>query len=64
MQDAWVWCTGLIRTDGFGGEVGEGYGIGNTCGGFISMCGKNQYNIVKKKIIIMINKIKKNKGQY
>ena len=58
--DAWGWCTGTTQRDGTGREEGGGFMIGihlYTCGGFISIFGKNQYNIVKFK-----NKIKfKNK---
>ena len=43
------WCTGMTLRDGMGREMG---GVQNkermfTLGGFISMYGKNRYNIVK-----------------
>ena len=44
------WCTGKTQRDQMGREVGEGIGMGNTCkihGWFMSMYGKNHYNIVK-----------------
>ena len=45
-----AWCTGMTLRDGKGSEVGEGFRMGNTLythGGFMSMYGKNHYNIVK-----------------
>ena len=44
------WCTGMAQRDGMGKEVGGGVQDGEhmyTHGRFISMYGKNQYNIVK-----------------
>ena len=43
------WCTGMTQRDGMGREVGGGIRMGDTCthGGFMSMCGKNHYSIVK-----------------
>ena len=44
------WCTGMAQRDGMGREVGGGVQDGEhmyTHGRFISMYGKNQYNIVK-----------------
>ena len=52
IQDAQGWCTGMTQKDGMGREVGGGVQTGEhmyTRGGFMSMYGKNQYNIVKKK---------------
>ena len=52
IQDARGWCTGMTQRDGMGREVGGGVQTGEhmyTRGGFMSMYGKNQYNIVKKK---------------
>ena len=50
-QSAQGWCTGMTQREGMGKEVGEGVQDGEhmyTHGGFMSMYGKNQYNIVKK----------------
>ena len=47
---AQAWCTGMAQRDGMGREVGGGVQDGEhmyTHGRFISMYGKNQYNIVK-----------------
>ena len=44
------WCTGMPLRDGMGREVGGGFRMGNTRytrGRFMSMNGKNHYNIVK-----------------
>ena len=49
-QSAQGWCTGMTQREGMGKEVGEGVQDGEhmyTHGGFMSMYGKNQYNIVK-----------------
>jgi len=37
----------MTQRDGMGREVGGGFRMGNTRGGFMSMYGKNHYNIVK-----------------
>ena len=50
IQDAWGWCTGMTQRDGTGREGGGGVQDGEhvyTCGRFMLMYGKNQYNIVK-----------------
>ena len=47
---AQAWCTGKTQRNGVEREVGRGIGMGNTCkihGWFMSMYGKNHYNIVK-----------------
>ena len=49
IQDAWGWCTGMTQRDGMGREVRR---VQNgehmyTPGGFMSIYGKNHYNIVK-----------------
>ena len=46
-QGAQGWCTGMTQRDGMGKEVGRGFRMGNmyTHGGFMSMYGKNNYNI-------------------
>ena len=31
IHDAWGWCTGMIRRDGTGREVGAGIRMGNMC---------------------------------
>ena len=44
------WCTGMIQRDGMGKEVEGGVQDGEhmyTHGWFMSMYGKNHYNIVK-----------------
>ena len=44
------WCTGMILRDGMGREVGRGVQDGEpmyTHGWFMSVYGKNYYNIVK-----------------
>ena len=44
------WCTGMTQRDGMGREVGGGVQDGEhryTHGWFMSMYGKNHYNIVK-----------------
>ena len=44
------WCTGKTQRDGMGSGVGGGFRMGNTCksmADFMSMYGKNHYNIVK-----------------
>ena len=49
-QGAQGWCTGMTQRDGKGRRVGRGVQDGEhmyTRGRFISMCGKNHYNIVK-----------------
>ena len=38
IQDAWGWCTGMTQRDGTGREVGEGFGIGNTCTPVVDSC--------------------------
>ena len=52
--DAWTGCSRLVRWDDPGGWDGEGGGRGIldgehmcTCGWFMSIYGKNHYNIVK-----------------
>ena len=48
--DAWGWCTGMTQRDGMGREVGGRFRMGEhvyTHGGFMSMYGKNHYNIAK-----------------
>ena len=41
MQDAWGWCTGMIRRDDVGWEVGgDVWELMYTCGGFMSMYAK------------------------
>ena len=48
--DSWGWYTGMTQRDGKGSKEGGGVQDGEhvyTCGGFILMYGKNQYNIVK-----------------
>ena len=50
LLDAWGWCTEMTQRDGTGREVGGGVQDGEhmyTCGRFMLMYGKNQYNIVK-----------------
>ena len=39
-QGAQGWCTGMTQRDGMGKEVGGGFRMGNTYGGFKSMYGK------------------------
>ena len=49
-QGAQGWCTGMTQRDGMGREVGGGVQDGEhmyTHGRFMSMYGKNHYNIVK-----------------
>ena len=49
-QGAQGWCTGMTLRDGIGREVGDGVQDGEhmyTHGWFMSMCGKNDYNVVK-----------------
>ena len=49
-QGAQGWCTGMAQRDGMRREVGGGVQDGEhmyTYGGFMSMYGKNHYNIVK-----------------
>ena len=48
-QGAQGWCTGMTLRDGVGREVGGGSEWGHmyTCGWFMSMYGKNHYNIVE-----------------
>ena len=49
-QGAQGWCTGMTQRDGMGKEVGGGVQDGEhiyTHGLFISMYGKNHYNILK-----------------
>ena len=63
--DAWGWCTGTTQRDGMGREEGGRRRVQDgehmyTCGGFISIFGKNQYNIVNFKNKIKFKKIKKN----
>ena len=40
-------CTGMTLRDGMRREVGGGFTMGDTHGGFMSMYGKNHYTIVK-----------------
>ena len=45
------WCNGMTLRDGMGREVGGGIqdvGHMHTHGWFMSMYGKNHYNIIKK----------------
>ena len=49
-QGAQGWCTGMTLRDGMGRDVGKGIQDGermDTRGRFMSMYGKNHYNIVK-----------------
>ena len=49
-QGAQSWCTGMTQREGMGREVGGGVQDGEhmyTRGEFMSIYGKNQYNIVK-----------------
>ena len=49
-QGAHVWYTGMTQRDGMGKEVGGGVQDGEhryTHGWFMSIFGKNYYNIVK-----------------
>ena len=60
-QGAWGWCTAMTQRDGMGMEVGRGVQDGEhmyICGRFMSMYGKNHYNIV---ISLQLNKLKINK---
>ena len=56
-QGAQGWCTGMTQRDGMGKEVGGVQNGGHmyTHGGFMSMYGKNHYNIV---ISLQLNKLK------
>ena len=50
-QGAQGWCTGMTLRDGMGREVGGGFRMGKLVyihGLFMSMYGKNHYNIVKQ----------------
>ena len=49
IQGALDWCTGMTQRDGMGREMegGSGWGTHVHRGGFMSMYGENQYNIVK-----------------
>ena len=49
-QGAQGWCTGMTLSDGMGRELGGGVQDGEhryTRGWFMSLYGKNHYNIVK-----------------
>ena len=45
-QGAQGWCTGMTQRDGMGREIQDGEHM-YTHGWFMSMFGKNHYNIVK-----------------
>ena len=38
IQEPWGWCTGMTQRYGMGREVGEGFGIGNTCTSVVDSC--------------------------
>ena len=38
MQDAWCWCTGMIRRDDVGQEVGGGFMFGSACTPVVDSC--------------------------
>ena len=61
-QGAQGWCTGMTLRDGMGREVGEGFQDGGhmyTYGWFMSMYGKNHYDIVKQ-LASNLNKLNNN----
>ena len=60
-QGAQGWCTGITQRDGMGREVegGSGWDHMYTYGCFMSMYGKNHYNIVTSLQINLKNKSQK-----